>query len=107
MGSEPAGPLRFADILTTASAVASYLGSPAVTAAHMVSAIAVLCDEATLEDLGRPVSPLVTRGGPGAVEAEVTAIVQRWFALIGNDADALLDAPTVRRLEQELRTLAQ
>ena len=38
-------PLRFADILTTASAVANYLGVAEVSAAHLVESVALLREE--------------------------------------------------------------
>lgn len=97
-------PLRFADILTNASAIANYLGYPDVTARHMLDAIAILREERSMEDVGRPQSPLVRRPG-GAAGAGVTpgvrALVQRWFAELG-DANAELDDEAVARFRAEL-----
>jgi hypothetical protein len=98
-------PLRFADILTTASAVANYLGETDVRAAHLLQSIAILRGERSMDDLGRPTSPLVRRPSPpGATEA-VRELVQRWFADLGEDANALLDDPTLRRLVSEIEAL--
>lgn len=96
--------MRFADILTTASAVANYLGAPEVTPAHMLHAIAILDGSESLEDLGRPASPLVTRGAGGGVDKTVRDIVQRWFERLGRDANAELDATAVESLRAELRS---
>ncbi len=99
--------MRFADILTTASAVANYLGATEVTATHMLHAIAIQDGSETLDDLGRPASPLVTRGSAGAgVDPAVREIVQRWFEQLGRDANAELDAEGVETLRADLRAVA-
>jgi hypothetical protein len=99
--------IRFADILTTASAVANYLGSPVVIAEHMLAAIAILEGSSTLEDLGRPVSPLIQRGSVhGDVDPDVRDLVQRWFASLEGDANARLDAASLDTFRSELRALA-
>lgn len=104
MDSEP---LRFADILTTASAVANYLAQPEVTAAHLLEAVAILRGEKTLEDLGRPLSPLVRRAGPqgAGVEPRARELVRRWFAAIGSSPTAELAAEQAVAFEQDLRAL--
>lgn len=102
------GPLRFADILTTASAVANYQGVPDVTAAHVLHAVALLQRTLRMEDLGRPLSPLVRRGppgSPGGAEAALKALVQRWFAELGS-ADAGLDGESLARFVADLEALA-
>jgi hypothetical protein len=97
-------PLRFADILTTASAIANYLGQPDVDPSHLIAAVAILRGQKTMEDLGRPVSPLVRRPAPpGATEA-VRALVQRWFADLGEDPNAELSPELAERLLNDLRT---
>lgn len=90
-------PLRFADILTTASAVANYLGVAEVSAAHLVESVALLREEKTMADLGPALSPLVRRrpGGGGGVEAGVRELVQRWFEELGRDPNAEMDAGAV------------
>ncbi len=90
--SDSPGPIRFVDILTTASAVASYLGAPLVTAAHLIEAVAILRGEKSVEELGRPVSPLVSRSSQGAeVEQTARELVQHWFFAVGQDINAALD----------------
>lgn len=96
-------PLRLTEILTTSSAVANYLGQPEVTAGHMLSAIAVLRGEMTMESLGRPVSPLVSRiQGGGGAEPRVRELAQRWFARLGGDVGAALDDVQLASFLEEL-----
>ncbi|MBI5949814.1 MAG: hypothetical protein HY875_16885 [Chloroflexi bacterium] len=90
--SDSPGPIRFADILTTGSAVSSYLGASTVTAAHLIEAVAILRGEKLVEELGRPVSPLVSRSSQGAeVEPATRELVQHWFFALGQDINATLD----------------
>lgn len=101
MDAEAGASLRFADILTTASAVANYLGEAEVTARHVLAAIALLLEETTLEALGRPLSPLVRRPEARGASRPVRELAQRWFAALG-DANATLDAAQVEALRAEL-----
>lgn len=98
--------MRFADILTTASAVANYLGVPEVTPAHMLHAIAIQEGSESLEDLGRPASPLIARGAGGSVAPAVREIVQRWFERLGRDANVELDTAALEALRDEVRAAA-
>jgi hypothetical protein len=97
--------IRFVEVLTTGSAVANYLGAADVSARHLLWAIAILREEATLEDLGRPLSPLVRRGQPGS-EPEVRQFAQRWFARLGSDPHAGLAGELLAEMLQELETMA-
>lgn len=99
--------LRLTDILTTASAVANYLGAGEVTAAHVAAAVDVLVGRATMEDIGRPLSPLVRRPAGGGAEPRVRALAQRWFAALGNDAMGELDAEKLAAFETELAALTR
>lgn len=99
-------PIRFADILTTASAVANYLGDPEVAPHHVLRAVAILRDEASIEDLGRPVSPLVRRPG-GGVDTRVRDLAQRWFAALGSDVHATIDGDELARFLDEVRALSE
>ena len=100
-------PLRLTEILTTSSAVANYLGEPDVTAGHVLSAIAILRGELTMERLGRPVSPLVPRApGGGGADPRVRELAQRWFARLGGDVGAALDDVQLASLVKELNELA-
>jgi len=103
------GAIRFLDILTTASAVANYLGVADVTPAHVRDAIAILREEKTLDDLGRPLSPLVRRAPPGTAggaDARVRELAQRWYAALANDPAAELTVAQVEALTAELDALA-
>ncbi len=100
--------LRFADILTTASAVANYLGAANVTAAHLLEAVALLREEKTLADLGPALSPLVRRApGGGSVDPKVRELVQRWFEQLGRDPNAAIHADAVERFLEQARLLSE
>ena len=101
-------PLRFADILTTASAAAHYLGGANVAAEHLLYGIAILKREMTIEDLGRAVSPLVRRSPPGTggtVEPVIRELAQRWFVTLGSDANATISPQQLVDLIEELQQL--
>lgn len=103
------GGLRFLDILTTASAVANYLGVADVTPEHVRAAIALLRDEKTLDDLGRPLSPLVRRapaGMAGGADKRVRELAQRWYAELGAGPEAEVTDEALSRLIAELDELA-
>ena len=109
-GELPAGrgdELRFTDILTTAAAVANYLGVPDVTAAHMLDAIAIQLGEKSMESLGRGVSPLMPKfaSTQGGAEPGVRALAQRWWALLGSDVTATLSGEQLELLRSDLATL--
>ena len=99
-------PIRFADILTTASAIANYLGEADVRAGHLVEAIAILRGEHTLDDLGRPTSPLVPRprSRQSGADDAVKELVQRWFRELGGDANAPLTRDQLARFLTEVHT---
>jgi hypothetical protein len=90
--------LRLTEILTTSSAVANYLGERTVEARHVLLAIEILLGTKTLDDIGRPQSPVISRvtgAGSGAAE-DVRELAQRWFAVFEGDvlrefSDAELD----------------
>ncbi len=98
--------ILLAEVLTTGSAVANYRGHEEVSAADLIDGLAILLEEKTLDDLGRALSPLVRRGsGRGGATAGVRALAQRWYAALGEDARASLDAETLTRLRAELEVL--
>lgn len=99
--------LRLTDILTTAAAVTNFKGVPDVAAQHLLLAIEILQGEKTLDDLGRPVSPLVTRmsGAPPGATPGVKALAQRWFARQGSDPSYELSGDELEALRGELATL--
>lgn len=98
--------LRLTDILTTASAIANFVGNADVGPRHMLDAVAVLEGNKTMGDFGRPVSPLIPRGVAGADPA-VREIAQRWFAALGSDAEARLSVSQLEGLRAELAALAR
>lgn len=105
-GTESEG-ARFADILTTAAAVADYMGVPDVAASHVLTALEVLLEDRKLEDMGRPVSPMLRRHGQGkGVEAPLKDLVQRWFAQVGGDPNAVLSGDVLDAFKAEVRSLA-
>ena len=106
-GAMPAAP-SLADVLTTASAVAHFMGGQGIRAEHLANALAIQRGRMTMDDLGKPLSPLVPRyprgAGPG-VDPAVQALVQRWFADLGT-ATAPLSEEQMERLRDELAALS-
>ena len=101
--------LRLSEILTTSSAVANYRGVRNVRALDVLDAVAMLRGEKALDDLGRPLSPMVSRisgAGSGATDG-VRELAQRWFAALGEDPTAELDDQQQRNFELELSALAE
>jgi len=100
--------LRLTDILTTGTAVANFTGERDVRAEHLLDAIAILLGEKTLDDLGRPVSPMLSRAtgaGSGATEG-VRSLAQRWFARQDGDVTRELPDDGLAELRAELERLA-
>lgn len=102
-----AAALRFTDILTMASSVASYLADPDVAPRHVLDALDVLQGRVRLEDLGRMRSPLVPMPPSqyGGAEPAVRGLAQRWFERLGNDPEGMLDAESINELRGELEGL--
>ncbi|MGE5597179.1 MAG: hypothetical protein ACM3S1_14240 [Hyphomicrobiales bacterium] len=101
-------PIRFADILTMASSVATFLAAPEVTAAHAIDGIAILRGERRIEDLGRPLSPLLRRAQQpqgGGVEPALRELVQRWYVRLGSP-DATLDDGQLSEFLADLQAIA-
>jgi hypothetical protein len=86
--------------------VADYRGQAMVSAEHLLTAIEMLRGRVTLEDLGRPVSPLVPRPGQRGSEADVRELVQRWWKELGEDVNATVGGEGLERLVEELRAIA-
>lgn len=103
---ESEGMLRFVDVLTTSAAVTSFLGVAVTTASHIIAAVAILQGELTIEDLGRPVSPLLRSArGPQSVDPAVRHLVQSWFQRVGGTGDAEIGGEQLRLFVGELRLL--
>lgn len=100
------GPIRFTDILTTASSITTYLGEDTVEPRHVMLALEVLEGDQGFASLGRPLSPMVRRrpGGP-VVQADLKALVQRWWSYLGATPEAELDPSDRGRLKQDLALL--
>lgn len=99
--------LRLTDILTTASSVASYLGEREVLPRHLLDAIAILAGEKAIEDLGRPMNPLMGRslGAASGADPRVRELAQRWFATLGADVTATLSPAQLATLIAEVEAL--
>ncbi len=98
--------MRFADILTTAAAVTSYLGEDEVCPRHVLDAVAVLAGEKEMAALGRGSSPLLPRPpGGGGVQPPLRELVRAWFARLGNDASAALDGGSLAEFVADVRAL--
>lgn len=101
--------LRLSDILTTASAVANFVGARDVDAGHLLTAIDLLQGTKTLDDLGRPLSPFLSRmvgAGSGATDA-VKELAQRWFARQGGDVMYELSPGDLAEFRAEAASLAE
>ena len=97
--------IRLTDVLTTASAIASYLGAAEVTTGHLLNATALLLGEIRMEDLGRPVSPLIRRAPPGVGVGATGAareFARRWLEVLCGDATAVLSTAEVALMREEL-----
>jgi hypothetical protein len=97
--------VRFTDILTTASAVANYRGSPEVLAEHILDAIEIVAGGKSVEDLGRPLSPLVRRPQGGS-EPRLRDLVQRWYTSLGGEVTAEIDGEELDRFASDVRALS-
>jgi hypothetical protein len=99
--------LRLTEILTTSSAVANYLGVPNVRASHLLLAIELLSGKKSMDDLGRPQSPMIARmtGAGSGVDPDVQRLSQRWFSRLARDPLAELTEPDLDELVAELAVL--
>ena len=106
---EPGGgdPVRFLDILTTASSIAHSRAAETVVAAHLLVAIAVLTGEVEAADAGGRVSPLGHRRTELAVEPAVRELTQRWFARLGGAPEAEVDPAGLTELRAEIEALVR
>lgn len=100
--------ITLAEILTTASAVANYLGAVDVSADHVAHSVAILLGELTMQDLGRPLSPLVRRlppGQAGGADPAIRDLAGRWFTELGGDVTASLTAAQLSQFRDEVQEL--
>ncbi len=99
--------LRLTDILTTASAAANFTGDRDVQPQHLLTAIDLLHGRKTLDDLGRPQSPLVSRmtGAGSGAAPEVRELAQRWFEKQRGDVMYELSPPELNDLVMEIQAL--
>jgi len=99
-------PLRFTDILTNAAAIATLLGDDDVTARHLGQAVQLLRDEVTVDQLGKPRSPLgrETAQGP-RVSPQLQAFVQLWYRELGFAPLAMIDGEQLARFLREAAAL--
>ncbi|MGD9932983.1 MAG: hypothetical protein AB7T37_04620 [Dehalococcoidia bacterium] len=97
--------ISFTDILTTSASVASYLGAAHVAPEHVQHAIALLLEETVLEDIGRPLPPLVPRPAPGPATPGVRHLAQRWISGLGSDPARTLTGSELRSIRDEISAL--
>ncbi len=98
--------IRLTDVLTTAAAVANYVAAPVVEPRHMLDAVDVLNGDRTMDDLGRPRSPLIhAHRGPAPVNPAVRDLVQRWYQDLGSDVQAELTGGDLERFCKDLREI--
>lgn len=98
-------PITLADVLTTAAAVANYLAAPNVAPAHLDGALEVLLGDISIDDIGRPLSPLVRRPDPGAALPPVRDLAQRWLARLGGDPSRELTDSELQALRMDVAAL--
>jgi len=98
--------IRFTDILTTATALAHYLGEPEVTPRLLRDSVAILREEKAIEDFGPGRSPFIPRDPMGAtVPRTVRELTQAWFHRLGDDPTVELEEGAVDEFLQELAAL--
>ena len=88
--------------------MANYLGHRDVLSRDLLTAIDMLRGERTLDDLGRPQSPLVSRvsGAGSGADPAVRALAQRWFARLDSDVGREFDEVELAEFVSELRALS-
>jgi hypothetical protein len=94
-----------ADLLTTASAASHFAGEQVIRLEHLLQAIRLQTGELTMEELGKPVSPLVQRYPRGlgpAVEPQLRELVQRWFLRLGSQATVALSHEEIAALRADI-----
>ena len=99
--------VRFLDILTMASSIARSRGADAVTAAHLLDALAVLTGAAGADVASGPVSPLARPRAGLAADPAARELTQRWFARLGGAPEAALDAGDLAEFRGELEALVR
>jgi len=98
--------IRFTDILTTATALAHYLGEPEVTPRLLIESVAILRGAKTLDDFGPGRSPMIPRDpGGAAVPAAVQELTQAWFRRMGHDPTIELEEGAVDEFLEEVQAL--
>lgn len=99
----PAEPLRLTDILTNAASLADLERSEFVTAGHVLQAVRLLRGD----DTATPgPSPVLGHGGRRAIVVpEIRELAQRWFARLGRDPLATLDAQHLEAFLEEVRAV--
>jgi hypothetical protein len=103
---QPPEPLRFVDILTTASSIAGARNTPQLGADEIALAVRVVSGAIDIEDIGGAVHPLLIRGNVSRpVVPAVRELVQRWYAAAGGTAESLLSQADAERFVTELEAL--
>lgn len=98
--------IRFTDILTTATALAHYLGDSEITTFHLTEAVALLRAQRTLEDYGPGRSPMIPRDPGGAmVGPQLRDLTQAWFKRMGSNPTTELEDRAVEEFLDDLRAL--
>lgn len=98
-------PIRLADILSNAAAIADYTGADFVTAGHVLQAIGILRGELTAAELGSARAPLGRRGPRAIVTPGVRDFAQSWYRRLGRDPSAPLSDERIDEAITELREI--
>ena len=79
-----------------------------MTANHVLLAVEILLGAKTLDDLGRPQSPMISRvtGAGSGATADVRELAQRWYSRLASDPMGDLDDELLANFVAEAKALS-